>query len=722
MSIIKSFLFLIIAFVITFFITFFIYFEDIKGDAVSKFEKQNYSTFIYMQELLQNTTIDNDFKKIDSSIKTFLSIEVLKEIELKYKRFVFSKKAILLNSNKINNINYKLSDVTTDYKYGKINKLTDNIYEFIPNVFFDTTKNVPVKFQSYNDGNVYNSTSNLSFYKQIKHEKLADINIAEKSWMHNFVTFKNIEVNKKLMIEYEKKPFVEVTYILNKNALIDQTILFIKKIFIYSLSLFLITLVILYLFYTQVLKKDIEKPFEKIADYVTDILNNKYVRLENINTKLLHTDSIFKKLQLMSKKVASLTNELNINRELLARKDLVDEITGLSNKKVFDKEIKSMFISNKSGYIVLGKINDLGEYANKHGSNDANNLIKEFGHTTVQLLKKFPKIKSSVYRFYGAEFALIIDLDNLEELKSMLYKISHSLQDHIKGKYLIDGDVVYFGATPFDNYGTADSILRSAHESYMECFKNKKELFAISDNAELLEKTKKMEVIVKDIIQREDFTIRFIYDTFEMDSDNKIIMQDASPIILDTNTYEMFPIGIFISVAEKLGLSSEFDKILIEKVLNYLKVEKIKYKIAINLSMKSLTDKKFLSWLEGILLYNDIAHNNLVFSVTAVNAKENLERFKNLVEIIHKFDSEILLKRFTLDTFTLDELNKLEIDYIRLDKDYCSNIDNDRVKKHAVKSIILYGEMNSIHILGDFVKSDSDYKTLSRLGLYATSR
>ena len=34
-----------------------------------EFEKQNYSSFIYLKELLKNTTINNDFVQIDSSIK-----------------------------------------------------------------------------------------------------------------------------------------------------------------------------------------------------------------------------------------------------------------------------------------------------------------------------------------------------------------------------------------------------------------------------------------------------------------------------------------------------------------------------------------------------------------------------------------------------------------------------------------------------------------------------
>ena len=43
--------------------------------------------------------------------------------------------------------------------------------------------------------------------------------------------------------------------------------------------------------------------------------------------------------------------------------------------------------------------------------------------------------------------------------------------------------------------------------------------------------------------------------------------------------------------------------------------------------MKSLTDKKFLSWIEGILLYNENAKNSLIFSVTSHNAKVHLEKF-----------------------------------------------------------------------------------------------
>lgn len=720
MSIVKYFTYLCLSFVVTICLTFFIYYEDIKRDAVKEFTQQNLNTKLYLEELLNNTLLDNNFNKIDSSIKTFLSIEFFKNIEIEYQRYIFSKNAILLNSNKINNESYRLSDVTTDYKFGEIVSLGNNIYEFIPNVYFNIKDPVLIKFQAFGSGEVYNSTSTLHFYKSVK-DTLLDEQKEQDSFLDNMIGFEDITIDKNIVLNYKDKEYVTVRYTVNKKPLMEKTQIFIKKIFIYSMSLFFITIIILYFFYIQVMKKDIEKPISKIEEYIEDILNNKYVRLEKIETKLMHIDVIFEKIQLMSKKVASLTNESNINKELLKRKDFIDEVTGLDNKKVFLKDMKTMFVSNKSGYIVIAKINDLGAFANKNGSNEANILIKDFGHSLIGLLKEFPKINSSVYRFFGAEFALIIESKTTEEIKMILDTISHKIQDAFKSKYLLDGEIVHFGATPFDHYGTTDSILHSAHDSYIKANSEKNSLFAISDNSELIEKARVHEALVEDIIKREDFTIKFIFDTFEMDSD-EMIMQEASPIIINSQTFEMFPIGIFISVAEQIKLSSVFDRILIEKVISYLEYEKSTHKIAINLSIDSLTDKKFLSWLEGFLLYNDIAKEHLIFSVTSYNAKENLMKFKNLIEIVHKFDSQILLKRFSLEDFALEELDDLEIDYIRLDKDYCQAINGDREKKHSAKSIILYGEMHEINILGDSIKADEDYKTMSRLGLYATSR
>ena len=87
------------------------------------------------------------------------------------------------------------------YKYGKIVQIDESTYEFIPNLLFDTKKPILIKFQAYNDGDVYNSTSTLSFYKKISNNKEI---ISNDSWLYNMMKFDNLKINKNFTIEYEK--------------------------------------------------------------------------------------------------------------------------------------------------------------------------------------------------------------------------------------------------------------------------------------------------------------------------------------------------------------------------------------------------------------------------------------------------------------------------------------------------------------------------------------
>ena len=49
-----------------------------------------------------------------------------------------------------------------------------------------------------------------------------------------------------------------------------------------------------------------------------------------------------------------------------------------------------------------------------------------------------------------------------------------------------------------------------------------------------------------------------------------------------------------MSISEKLHLNTTFDKQVIIKVLDYIRKNKINYKIAINLSIKTIVDKEFI--------------------------------------------------------------------------------------------------------------------------------
>ena len=125
---------------------------------------------------------------------------------------------------------------------------------------------------------------------------------------------------------------------------------------------------------------------------------------------------------------------------------------------------------------------------------------------------------------------------------------------------------------------------------------------------------------------------------------------------------------------------------------------------------------------------NDLIHedrnvvNNILFSITSYTASVNKNEFIKFVSQVNELKFEILLKRFKTIEYSLEDLSEVKINYIKLDKDLTQNIHNDLVKKHRIKNIVVYAEVNDIKLIVENVQSDQDYRFLSNLDLYAVNR
>ena len=55
-------------------------------------------------------------------------------------------------------------------------------------------------------------------------------------------------------------------------------------------------------------------------------------------------------------------------------------------------------------------------------------------------------------------------------------------------------------------------------------------------------------------------------------------------------------------------------------------------------------------------------------------------------------------------------------------KELTQNIHNDLLKKHKIKNMMIFAELNNVKIIVENVESDKDYTYLSKLDLYAVNR
>ena len=97
--------------------------------------------------------------------------------------------------------------------------------------------------------------------------------------------------------------------------------------------------------------------------------------------------------------------------------------------------------------------------------------------------------------------------------------------------------------------------------------------------------------------------------------------------------------------------------------------------------MDSLNNSSFMNWLKEYLTQNSDISGNIVFSITSYSAYLNKTLFETFTKEIREYGVKTLIKRYKLEEYPIEQLDGLEVDYIRMHKDYTANFTSDIAKK-----------------------------------------
>lgn len=672
-------------------------------------ERVKYDTEVVFEELGENL-LNSSHESIRAMLLYAVKTTEISSIKLSNKEFLFSKETLLRNSNYAQNSDWEIDDVGTDAKNGSITALENNMYKFSSAKDFNLQEPIVFKFFLYKNEMLINAMSKIYFGYEIS-EKNFNRDLLQKS--ETATTFSR----EKKTIFLQDKPFVEIEYIIDQNTLNEKTAILQKTYITYYIFTMLLLGFVFSAIYTIFIKKMLLDSIKYFKETMADTLNNNFVFDEKKKSLNEDIDEAFRLVGNITKKYIIVLNELNINKNILERKIFTDDLTGLPNQKVFELDLKNMFIVGSDGFIGTIKLESLGEFTKKFGSALANHYIEEFANVVQNKFYELDLAEASLYRFFGSEFAIILKNEKEEKVLEFCRSFEEELQE-MGMRYEVENKSAYFGFIPFDKYGTIESMLHLLSDVY-NVAKESGNYYHVVSPSEVLDKFSVVEQNVREIIENNSFEVEYGFETKSIGSD-EIIMLEAIPILYDKNK-EKFSIGVFISAAEKIKLAVLFDKKIIETVVDYIKANEFRYRIVVNLSMHSLKDNEFLTWLHSLFLFNKNVSKKIIFSMTSYNASLDEEVFKNFAQEIHRFGAKIILKRFSISDFAVEKLGELHLDYLRINKDYTNGIFNDRDKKHFLRTIINLGQSNDIFIIGDSIKDERDIAACASIGLDAIS-
>nr|WP_321265549.1 EAL domain-containing protein [uncultured Sulfurimonas sp.] len=663
-------------------------------------EKITQNENVLISKLLQIADESVKQNKLDlfkSTVYFLQKTTPLKDAKLELKNYNFSDEA-LLEKTFLRGSDWFVSDVTIDASMGEIITNTSGLHSIILAKDKKDLQSIDIKFQAIKDSVI----KDFLVPFELKTTVLTS-NESEKN-----TTYKKIDKeNFSLFLDYRDA--------INKEF-VDAKL----NLFMLWLGILLLTITIFaYLLFNFVIYRSFKNSMNNLNDYLQNIVQGKVLPFDEIKTNFKELNNLSVNTIELGKKFINTTNDLTVSRDIIYQKERSDDLTGLPNKKSFESDLKYMFISNKEGYVIYFKIDKIGLFTKNHGSEIVNSLIEDFAKTIQHYLNTSRDRDGNVYRFFGGEFSMILYEKNVQKIESFLDEIIKIVEKLVDKYYFFD-HVVYYGAIAFDQYGTIESNIQNAQDAFDVAIAQKTKFYHIVDFKQQAESMKKLEGSIQDIIKRNDFVLQYLHDTVEFGDEPKTLMQEISPLIIDGFTFENIPTGKFISVAERLGVCADFDKALILKTIEQIEFGEIEHQICVVLSVSTITNKLFLSWLETISKENKFM-KSIVFTSPSYSVASNFEDFKHFYSILKELNMQTMIKKYDLTDLSLQSVEELMPTYLKIDRNFCQDFKKDSSKHNVVKQIIDFSQKHDIKVIGDSLKSKQDYLAFEMLGVYGTS-
>lgn len=398
----------------------------------------------------------------------------------------------------------------------------------------------------------------------------------------------------------------------------------------------------------------------------------------------------------------------------LRRVNNEDSVTGLASRSAFDQRLKVEVESEEKaapGVLMLIQLADFSGYNQAYGRDEADRVLLRVASVIADFVMHHAGAFAG--RRTGAEFAIFLPgvmpadagvwcRQLVEELDGVYADLASTMDTAVHGGLAKTRE----GRGARDLMAAADEALRSAQGRAESC------CHLADPEKDGHHNLETWRVIISQAIREQNLSLWLQ----PMVNEGRLLPVYHQVFSRIESVEGPLKAGTFVPMAERFGLISDLDRLLVQRVLARL-ADWPDQSLAISLGNASVASETFRSDLLSQLQRAGPVARNLWIGISEQAIHHHRTAVGLLVRALVRLDVPVLVDRFGVGGVPFSYLRNLRFQGVRIDNSFIHDIDSHEDNRFYLESVVAIAHSRGVKVFATGVETASEYSVLCALGI-----